>query len=105
MLSFGELDLKTLPDLRNAARDLEISGYSRLKKYDLIMGLLRAQAEQQGYNFGGGVLDVVEDGIGFLRPEKYLPSLVRAAELCAVKKHFEHPPEFEVTAEVVELAA
>lgn len=29
-------------------------------------------------------------------PEKYLPSLVRSAELCAVKKHIEHPPKFEV---------
>jgi len=30
-------------------------------------------------------------------PEKYLPSLIRSAELCAVKKHLEHPPSFEVT--------
>jgi len=29
-------------------------------------------------------------------PEKYLPSLVRAAELCAVKKHLEQPPAIEV---------
>jgi ribosomal protein S12 methylthiotransferase accessory factor len=30
-------------------------------------------------------------------PEKYYASLVRSAELCAVKKHLEHPPAFEVT--------
>ena len=36
-------------------------------------------------------------------PEKYLPSLVRSAELCAVKKHLENPPRFEVTTEVREL--
>jgi len=29
-------------------------------------------------------------------PEKYRSSLVRAAELCAVKKHFEQPPSFDV---------
>lgn len=29
-------------------------------------------------------------------PEKYRPALVRAAEQCAVKKHLEHPPVFEV---------
>jgi ribosomal protein S12 methylthiotransferase accessory factor len=29
-------------------------------------------------------------------PEKYRASLVRSAELCAVKKHLESPPEFEV---------
>jgi putative redox protein len=32
--------------------------------------------------------------IGF--PEKYLPSLVRSAELCKVKKHLETPPLFNV---------
>jgi putative redox protein len=29
-------------------------------------------------------------------PEKYLPSLIRSAELCAVKKHLEKPPKFNV---------
>jgi ribosomal protein S12 methylthiotransferase accessory factor len=29
-------------------------------------------------------------------PEKYLPSLVRSAELCAVKKHLEKPPVFNI---------
>jgi len=29
-------------------------------------------------------------------PEKYRSSLVRAAEQCAVKKHLEHPPSFDV---------
>jgi len=32
-------------------------------------------------------------------PEKYLPSLIRSAELCKVKKHLEHPPVFNVTAQ------
>jgi len=35
-------------------------------------------------------------------PEKYLPSLIRSAELCAVKKHIEHPPQFEITTKTVE---
>jgi ribosomal protein S12 methylthiotransferase accessory factor len=38
-------------------------------------------------------------------PEKYLPSLIRSAELCAVKKHLEHPPKFDVTTRVVDMAA
>jgi putative redox protein len=37
-------------------------------------------------------------------PEKYLPSLIRSAELCAVKKHLEHPPKFEVTTRVMTTA-
>jgi len=35
-------------------------------------------------------------------PEKYRPALVRSAEQCAVKKHFENPPEFNVYTEVIE---
>jgi putative redox protein len=38
-------------------------------------------------------------------PEKYLPALIRAAELCAVKKHFEQPPQFEITTQVMDKAA
>jgi len=34
-------------------------------------------------------------------PEKYLPSLVRSAELCAVKKHIEKPPEFKIFTQVM----
>lgn len=34
-------------------------------------------------------------------PQKYYDSLIRSAELCAVKKHLEHPPSFEVTTKVV----
>jgi ribosomal protein S12 methylthiotransferase accessory factor len=29
-------------------------------------------------------------------PEKYKAAVIRAADQCAVKKHFEHPPQFEV---------
>ena len=72
-MDFAELETKTLGELRELSKSMEISGYSRLKKEDLILRLLRAKAEQQGYSFGGGVLDIVEDGIGFLRADHYLP--------------------------------
>ena len=36
-------------------------------------------------------------------PEKYYDSLVRAAELCKVKKHLEQPPAFHVTTRVTNL--
>ena len=38
-------------------------------------------------------------------PEKYRPSLVRSAELCAVKKHFERPPQFDIFTKTVEAVA
>jgi ribosomal protein S12 methylthiotransferase accessory factor len=37
-------------------------------------------------------------------PDKYRDSLIRSAELCAVKKHLEHPPAFEITTTKVEMA-
>jgi ribosomal protein S12 methylthiotransferase accessory factor len=37
-------------------------------------------------------------------PEKYRDSLIRSAELCAVKKHLEKPPRFEITTTVADLA-
>jgi len=72
-INIVELENKTLSELREIARDMGISGYSRLKKQDLILRLLKAKAEQQGYIFGGGVLEIVEDGIGFLRSDHFLP--------------------------------
>ncbi|MEA3441677.1 MAG: OsmC family protein [Chloroflexota bacterium] len=35
-------------------------------------------------------------------PKKYLPSLIRSADLCAVKKHFERPPQFDVYTKIIE---
>jgi transcription termination factor Rho len=44
-----------------------------MKKTDLILRLLRHKAEEQGYIFGGGVLEIIQDGIGFLRSDHLLP--------------------------------
>lgn len=37
-------------------------------------------------------------------PDKYRDSLIRSAELCAVKKHLENPPKFDITTAKVEVA-
>jgi transcription termination factor Rho len=72
-MDITELEPKTLDQLRVVAREWDIPGYSRLKKDDLIVRLLRANAEKQGLELRGGVLEIVEDGIGFLRAEHFLP--------------------------------
>lgn len=72
-MNIAELEAMTLEELRDLAREMGVSGYSRLKKNDLIFRLLRANAEQQGYIFGGGILEIVQDGIGFLRSDHLLP--------------------------------
>jgi transcription termination factor Rho len=57
------------------ARELGISGFSGLRKQDLIYRLLQAQAEKEGNIFSGGVLEIVDDGYGFLRGASMLPGL------------------------------
>ncbi len=73
MVNVAELESKTLSDLREMARKLDISGYSGLKKQDLIFKLLQVQSEEQGNTFSDGILDIVSDGFGFLRGERMLP--------------------------------
>lgn len=72
-LNISELEEKTLADLRALGKDYQIPGFSRLKKSELIKQILRAQAEKQNLIFGGGVLEIVQDGIGFLRSQDLLP--------------------------------
>jgi transcription termination factor Rho len=72
-LDMAQLDKESLEQLRERAKDAGIPSYSRLKKDDLIVRLLRAQAERNGFELRGGVIDVVDDNIGFLRAEHYLP--------------------------------
>jgi transcription termination factor Rho len=75
-MDIGELQDKKLNELRDLARDLEIPGYSTKKKQDLIYEIMRTNAEAEGHNFRGGVLEIVQDDkqtIGFLRSKNYLP--------------------------------
>ena len=72
-MTMAELEDCTLDELRDIARSMAMSGHTRLKKHDLIILLLRANAEKQGYIFGGGILEIVQDGIGFLRSDHLLP--------------------------------
>ena len=72
-MNISELEIRNLDELQALARDMGITGFTRMKKGDLIMRLLRADAEAQGYIFGGGVLEIVQEGIGFLRSDHLLP--------------------------------
>jgi transcription termination factor Rho len=74
-MDVGDLQSKTLEQLRTIAREWDIPRYSRLKKDDLIVRLMRYNAEKQGLELRGGVLEIVEDGIGFLRAEHLMPGI------------------------------
>jgi transcription termination factor Rho len=73
--TIAELEGKTREDLQEIAKDLGISGYSGMKKQDLVVKVLQAQAEKDGNMFAEGVLQIVDDGYGFLRGESLLPTV------------------------------
>ncbi|KUK13800.1 MAG: transcription termination factor Rho [Synergistetes bacterium] len=73
MLEFSELSTKTLSELQSIAKEMGVTGYSRLRKQEVIFEILRAKAKNKGLLFGGGILEIVPEGIGFLRTNGYLP--------------------------------
>jgi transcription termination factor Rho len=72
-LTVAQLDAKEETELHDMARELGVSGYMRMRRPDLITKLLQAQTERDGHIFGDGVLEIIEDGFGFLRGERFLP--------------------------------
>ena len=72
-MNIAELETKTLPELRDMARDWDLAGYTALEKEDLVFRLLQAETERQGNIFSAGVLEIVDEGFGFLRRERFLP--------------------------------
>ena len=72
-MDIAQLQTKSLNELRTLAKQMEIPRGSTFKKDDLIVRLLRANAEKNGLELRGGVLDIIDDGVGFLRAEHYLP--------------------------------
>lgn len=67
--SFQELREKILPELHLLAAQAGIPDYRKLKKDDLILRLLEAQAEGGGQQLAEGYLIVSEDGYGFLQAD------------------------------------
>lgn len=73
-LQISDLEEMKLTDLYKLAKKYQIPYYGTLKKRELIFAILRAQAEQSGLMFMEGVLEILPEGYGFLRPINYLPS-------------------------------
>ncbi|NCO24344.1 MAG: transcription termination factor Rho [Candidatus Infernicultor aquiphilus] len=69
-----ELKEKKISDLCKIAKEYNINNFSRIKKIDLIFKILQAQTEKKGYMFSEGILEIMNEGFGFLRTGGYLPS-------------------------------
>ena len=74
-MNLQELKTKPPPDLLAYAEELEIENASSLRKQDMMFAILKQLADNDIAIFGTGVLEVLQDGFGFLRsPEaNYLP--------------------------------
>lgn len=69
-----ELKEKKISDLLEIAKEYNINNFSRIKKMDLIFKILQAETEKKGYMFSEGILEIMDEGFGFLRTGGYLPS-------------------------------
>ena len=72
----GEIEIDKLKEMKiselsKAAKKFKINGISVLRKQELIFKILQAQAEKSGLLFGEGVLEILQDGFGFLRSPNY----------------------------------
>ena len=74
-MNLQELKTKSPADLLAFAEELEIENASTLRKQDMMFAILKQLADNDQAIYGSGVLEVLQDGFGFLRsPEaNYLP--------------------------------
>lgn len=72
-MNIAQLEVMTLADLRVKLKEFDIAGGSRMKKEDLILRIMQADAEKRGLELRGGILEVMNEGMGFLRADHYLP--------------------------------
>ncbi len=69
-------DLRTMSEkeLRAVGRELELDAASGERRDDLVDRILQRQTERAGYAYATGILDIVDEGFGFIRQHGLLPS-------------------------------
>lgn len=66
-MNLSELKLKPVPELQELASSMKLEHVARSKKQDIIFAILKAHAKGGEDIFGEGVLEILQDGFGFLR--------------------------------------
>jgi transcription termination factor Rho len=74
-LSLAELKAQSPKNLLSLAEELEIENASTMRKGDMMFSILKERAEDGWEISGDGVMEVLQDGFGFLRSTEanYLP--------------------------------
>merc|ERR1712000_635399 len=66
-MNLSDLKLKSVPELLEIARDMGLDNVSRTRKQDIIFAILKHHAKSGEDIYGDGVLEILQDGFGFLR--------------------------------------
>lgn len=66
-MKLDDLKKMPVPELSDLAQSMKIQGTGRSRKQDLIFAILKAHAKKGEDIYGGGVLEILQDGFGFLR--------------------------------------
>src|SRR3990172_232704 len=66
-MNLTELKQKPASEVVNLAQSMNIEGAARSRKQDIIFSILKAHAKNGEDIFGDGVLEILQDGFGFLR--------------------------------------
>ncbi len=66
-MNLSELKQKTVPELIELLKEMGGDHSSRMRRQDIIFSILKAQAKKGEDIFGDGVLEILQDGFGFLR--------------------------------------
>lgn len=70
-MTIATLENSSLADMRRHAKELGIERAPRLKKEDLSILIRQAEAKLQGREVRGGILEIMNEGVGFLRSDHY----------------------------------
>ncbi|MGE5404492.1 MAG: transcription termination factor Rho [Candidatus Saccharibacteria bacterium] len=73
-MNISELENKTMVELYQVAKDLNLAGFYKLRKKELVFEIMKALTNSDELLSAQGVLEILPDGYGFLRPFAYLPS-------------------------------
>ena len=71
MKTILELEQFPLVELRAIGKKLDIPRANRLKKESLVLSILQEEAAKEGLEIRGGILEIMSEGIGFLRADNY----------------------------------
>ncbi len=66
-MNLSDLKLKSVPELLTIAKDMGVENVSRTRKQDIIFAILKHHARGGEDIYGDGVLEILQDGFGFLR--------------------------------------